>query len=114
VVPAIVRNIPGSVCEVGCDVYLYIMRRTQIYLDEQQTTRLDERAAGEGVTRSTVIRLAVDEYLARGQQDSAEWRLRWREAVAKTAGIASHLPSGAAYVEQLRAADVARLRELDR
>ncbi len=90
------------------------MHRTQIYLDEQQTTRLDERAAGEGVTRSTVIRRAVDEYLARGQQDHGAWRVRWREAVAKTAGIASHLPDGAGYVEQLRAADVERLRELER
>ncbi len=90
------------------------MHRTQIYLDEQQTSRLDERAAGEGVTRSRVIRRAVDEYLARGQEDSAAWRLRWREAVTKTAGIASHLPDGAAYVEQLRTADAARLRELKR
>jgi predicted transcriptional regulator len=96
------------------NVYLYIVHRTQIYLDEQQTTRLDERATGEGVSRSTVIRRAVDEYLARGQEDSPAWRARWREAVAKTAGIASHLPDGAAYVEQLRAADTARLRELER
>ena len=96
------------------DVYSYIMHRTQIYLDELQTTRLDERAAGEGVTRSTVIRRAVDEYLAHGQQDAAAWRKSWREAVARTAGIAPGLPDGAAYVEQLRAADAQRLRELER
>jgi predicted transcriptional regulator len=91
---------------------LYIMRRTQIYLDEQQATRLDDRAAGEGVTRSTVIRRAVDEYLARDNRDSGEWKRRWHEAVAKTAGIAPYLPDGAAYVEQLRTADAERLREL--
>jgi metal-responsive CopG/Arc/MetJ family transcriptional regulator len=90
------------------------VNRTQIYLDEQQTTRLDERAAGEGVSRSTVIRRAVDQYLARDQQDSSAWRQRWREAVAKTAGIARDLPEGADYVEQLRAADAERLRELER
>jgi predicted transcriptional regulator len=90
------------------------MHRTQIYLEEQQATRLDERAEGEGVTRSTVIRRAVDEYLARGQEDSAAWRKRWREAVAKTAGIAPQLPDGAGYVERLRAADAERLRELER
>lgn len=90
------------------------MNRTQIYLDERQTTRLDERAAGEGVSRSTVIRRAVDEYLDRDQQDSPAWRRRWREAVAKTAGIARHLPEGADYVEQLRAADAGRLREMER
>jgi predicted transcriptional regulator len=90
------------------------MQRTQIYLDEQQTIRLDNRAAGEGVTRSTVIRRAVDEYLARGREDSEAWRMRWREAVAKTAGIAPGLPDGAGYVERLRAADTERLRELQR
>ncbi len=89
------------------------MHRTQIYLEEQQATRLDERAAGEGVTRSTVIRRAVDEYLAQGQEDSAAWRKRWREAVAKTAGIAPALPEGAGYVERLRAVDAERLRELE-
>lgn len=93
-------------------VYSYIVRRTQIYLDEQQTTRLDERAAGEGVTRSTVIRRAVDDYLARDQRDPAAWKQRWREVVAQTAGIAPYLPDGATYVEQLRAADAERLREL--
>jgi metal-responsive CopG/Arc/MetJ family transcriptional regulator len=90
------------------------MHRTQIYLDEQQTTRLDERAAGEGVTRSTLIRRAVDDYLAQGQRDAAAWRQRWQEAVAKTAGIAHRLPDGATYVERLRAVDAERLRELER
>jgi Ribbon-helix-helix protein, copG family len=88
------------------------MRRTQIYLDDRQTASLDVRAAGEGVTRSTVIRRAVDEYLARDNRDSGEWKRRWRDAVAKTAGIAPDLPDGAAYVERLRAADAERLREI--
>ncbi|MGI9032519.1 MAG: CopG family transcriptional regulator [Acidimicrobiales bacterium] len=89
------------------------MRRTQIYLDEDQTARLDGRAAAEGATRSTVIRRAVDEYLARDERDPAAWRSRWQEAVANTAGIASHLPDGAAYVEELRAADATRLGGLE-
>jgi metal-responsive CopG/Arc/MetJ family transcriptional regulator len=88
------------------------VRRTQIYLDEQQAARLDERAAGEGITRSTVIRRAVDQYLARDDRDSVEWKRRWREAVAKTAGIAPYLSEGATYVERLRAADAERLGEL--
>jgi predicted transcriptional regulator len=90
------------------------MHRTQIYLDEQQTVRLDERAAGEGVTRSTMIRRAVDEYLESGQEDPRAWRERWGEAVAETAGIAPTLPGGTGYVERLRAADAARLQELGR
>ncbi len=89
------------------------MRRTQIYLDDAQTTRLDERAAAEGVTRSTVIRRAVEDYLTRGERDAEAWRARWREAVRKTAGIAAYLPEGAAHVEQLRTADAERLRELE-
>jgi len=92
---------------------LYIMRRTQIYLRDEQTTRLDERAAAEGVTRSTVIRKAVDEFLTRGGGDSAAWRKRWKDAVGKTAGIAPYLPTGSDYVEALRAADAERLRELE-
>ncbi|CAN5449515.1 hypothetical protein BH20ACT18_BH20ACT18_14210 [soil metagenome] len=83
------------------------MRRTQIYLDEDQAARLDGRAAAEGVTRSLVIRRAVDDYL---EHDEAAWRAQWDKAVRKTAGIARHLPEGAAYVEALRAADVDRLR----
>ena len=75
------------------------MHRTQIYLDEDQTARLDERATGEGVTRSSVIRRAVDEYLTREDGDPSAWRARWREAIGRTAGIAPYLPDGAAYVE---------------
>lgn len=89
------------------------MRRTQIYLDDGQTTRLDERAAEDGVTRSTVIRRAVDEYLTRADRDPAAWRARWREAVRSTAGVAPHLPDGAGYVETLREADAARLRGVE-
>jgi predicted DNA-binding protein len=88
------------------------VRRTQIYLDDDQTARLDERAAIEGVTRSTLIRRAVEEYLRRETRDGAAWRASWQEAVRKTSGIAPYLPDGAAYVERLRAADAERLREL--
>jgi len=88
------------------------VRRTQIYLDSDQTVALDERAGAEGVTRSTVIRRAIDEYLARNEDDQETWSARWLEAVAETAGIAPYLPEGSVYVEGLRAADVERLRNL--
>ncbi len=86
------------------------MRRTQIYLDDDQTARLDERAAAEGVTRSLVIRRAVEDYLTREEHDKSAWRAQWHEAVRNTAGIARYLPEGATYVDALRAADVDRLR----
>ncbi len=88
------------------------MNRTQIYLPEAQTKRLDERAGAEGVSRSVLIRRAIDEYIAREDRDPAAWRARWREAVYRTAGIARYLPDGADYVEGLREVDAERLREL--
>lgn len=90
-------------------VSLYIMNRTQIYLDEDQTTRLDERAAAEGTSRSTVIRRAVDIYLSKEEQDAAAWRANWEKAIEGTAGIAPYLEEGAEYVEGIRRDDADRL-----
>lgn len=70
------------------------MHRTQIYLPEEQTKLLDERAGTEGVSRSVLIRRAVDAYIAREELDPAAWQARWREAVRRTAGIAPYLPEG--------------------
>ncbi|HXB63276.1 MAG TPA: CopG family transcriptional regulator [Solirubrobacteraceae bacterium] len=89
------------------------MNRTQIYLPEGQTKRLDERAGVEGVSRSALIRRAVDEYIAREDGDPVGWRARWREAVDRTAGIAAYLPDGADYVEGLREVEARRLQELE-
>jgi hypothetical protein len=44
----------------------YIVRRTQIYLDEEQDRRLARRARAEGVTKSRLIRRAIDAYLEAG------------------------------------------------
>jgi predicted transcriptional regulator len=90
------------------------MHRTQIYLDDDQTVRLDRRAAAEGATRSMLIRRAVDEYLTREEQDAAAWQAQWRKAVEETAGIAPHLDEGAEYVEGLRRGDAARLSGFER
>jgi len=89
------------------------MNRTQIYLDDEQTARLDERAAAEGTSRSGVIRLAVDKYLSEEQQSSAAWRAKWKEAVDKTAGIAPYLQEGVEYVEDIRRSDAHRLSRLE-
>jgi metal-responsive CopG/Arc/MetJ family transcriptional regulator len=87
-------------------------RRTQIYLDERQTAKLDERAAAEGTTRSTLIRRAIDAYLALELQDAAAWRKQWQEAVAETSGIAPYLEDGAEYVDNLRRGEAERIKEL--
>lgn len=96
------------------DVSLYIMHRTQIYLDDDQTVRLDQRATAEGATRSMVIRRAVDEYLTREEQDVSAWQAQWQKAVEETAGIAPHLKEGTEYIEDLRRGDAERLSGFER
>lgn len=85
------------------------MNRTQIYLDEAQTARLDEKAAAEGTSRSTVIRRAVDAYLEQETRDEAAWRAQWKKALAGSVGHAPYLDDGAAYVEEIRSSDIERL-----
>lgn len=85
------------------------MNRTQIYLDDEQTTRLDERAAAEGASRSTLIRRAVDAYLAQEEEGAAAWQEQWRRAIDKSTGVAPYLAEGAEYVEEIRRADAERL-----
>lgn len=85
------------------------MNRTQIYLGDDQTARLDERAAAEGTSRSMLIRRAVDVYLSQEEQDTAAWRAQWRKAIEGTAGIASYLDEGADFVDGIRRADAERL-----
>jgi hypothetical protein len=41
------------------------MRRTQIYLDEEQDRKLERRARAAGVTKSSLIRAAVESFLVR-------------------------------------------------
>jgi predicted transcriptional regulator len=89
------------------------MNRTQIYLDDSQTERLDERAAAEGTSRSMLIRRAVDVYLSQEEQDAILWKEQWGRALERTAGIASHLEEGVDYVEDLRRPDAERLGRFD-
>lgn len=45
------------------------MRRTNIYLDEQQCASLDRLAAEEGTSRAELIRRVLDRWLAGGDHD---------------------------------------------
>lgn len=90
------------------------MNRTQIYLDDGQTTRLDRRAAVEGTSRSMLIRRAVDAYLSQEERDAATWQAQWRQTVDGTAGVAPYLDEGADYVEDIRRDDAERLDRLAR
>jgi hypothetical protein len=89
----------------------YIMKRTQIYLDERQAARLNRRAAVRGTTASRMIREAIDRYLVEPDDDAAR-RARFLTALDEAFGAAPYLPSGADYVDELRDADREREREL--
>lgn len=89
------------------------MKRTQIYVEEEQDESLAKRAVAAGVTKSTLIREAIDAYL-RGPADQRLHLDRFRAAVRAAAGSADHLPDGKSYVEALRALDVHRQEEIDR
>lgn len=90
----------------------YIVKRTQIYLAEDQSEELARRARVRGTTASKMIREAIDQYLA--QPDDPAARLaRYRAALEDSFGSAPHLPDGASYVDEIRGADRARQRELD-
>lgn len=85
-------------------VYLYIMQRTQIYLSEEHLRQLKELAKRRGVTSSSVIRDALDSYLAR--QVDPQDRLR------KLKDLAVHLSSTATGDNRDSAAEVEELRRL--
>lgn len=90
------------------------MKRTQIYLDEEQDRLLAERATVEGRTKSDLIREALGRYLAGSTETKEERLARFRAAVDAVAGIAPYLPPGDEYVRELRSHDVTRQRELEK
>ncbi len=90
----------------------YIVKRTQIYLDDDQAQRLARRAAASGVTASHLIREAIESYLAGPDEDPTELA-RQRRALGDAFGSIPRLPDGSAYVEELRRADAARDQELE-
>jgi len=91
----------------------YIVKRTQIYLENRQADELARRARTRGVTASHVIREAINQYLAE-PEDDAERLARFRAALDETFGIAPYLPPGLEYVEELRRADRRRQEDLER
>lgn len=93
---------------------LYIVRRTQIYLDDSQDARLSRLAASSGVTKSTLIREAIDSFLE-GPGESANRVAKFHAALEEVArNPISSLPGGSSYVEKLRRDDLKRQEELER
>ena len=78
----------------------YIMKRTQIYLTEEQDTLLHRRQKATGVTISEQIRAAIDEKYLPKSARTLEDRLR---AVEESAGAwKDRTETGEAYVERMR------------
>lgn len=92
----------------------YIMKRTQIYLDEEQSLQLARRAEAGGVTSSRLIREAIERYLSTAEDESLALE-RQRAALREAFGAIPRLPDGVTYVEGVRATDLdlARDRELE-
>jgi predicted DNA-binding protein len=88
----------------------YIVKRTQIYLDEDQAARLARRAQAQGSTVSSVIREAIEAYLS-DPDDSQNELARQRQALQDGFAAVPRLPEGSAYVDELRKADTERERD---
>lgn len=57
------------------------MKRTQIYLTEKEKRELDRLSVERGVSKSSIIREAVDEYLAKHSTE------RRKEVLERVAGM---------------------------
>jgi hypothetical protein len=84
-------------------MYTYIMRRTQIYLSEQEDAALERESRATGLSKSHLIRAAIDRvYAAAKRSDLLEALLasrgRWRRA-----------EKGEAWVERRRRGRLARI-----
>lgn len=89
------------------------MKRTQIYLENEQDHQLELRAGASGLTKSYLIREAVAQYLTRDESEEARLEA-FRDAVREVAGSITRLPSGTDYVDEVRRAGRARREELEK
>jgi|GEM_PF-627901 len=92
----------------------YIMRRTQIYLDETQATELADRARRIGTTSSHIIREAIVEYLAAADRDDDSIVLaRQRAALDAAFGTMTRVPDSETYLADIRRGEVERQAMLE-
>ena len=90
---------------------LYIMRRTQIYLSEEQSRLLERQSEATGSSISHLIRAAIDAVY--GRRRSLTRAQKARIARATAGAWSERAETGAEYVERLRGAgrlDRARAR----
>ena len=78
----------------------YIMRRTQIYLTDEQGRLLESRSKATGSTVSQLIRTAVDSVYARSRAMSKAQRVRLARCTAGS--WKAFAETGEEYVERIR------------
>lgn len=66
--------------------HIHHMKRTQIYLKDEQDQLLERRAKAAGLTKSAVIRQAIDAFLAR-KQEKAELQTALDETAGSLPGL---------------------------
>lgn len=92
------------------DVYCCCMKRTQIYISEEQEREIAARAHDAGVSKAEVIRRLLDDGL--GINDGTEARER---AIDETFGILPDAPDWQEWLASVRGSSAdERLRRLDR
>lgn len=65
---------------------IYIMKRTQIYLDEDQDRRLAKRSRTTGRTKSELIREALQRFLSR-EPHTSDLELKLKRTAGALPGI---------------------------
>lgn len=86
------------------------MRRTQIYITDQQDRLIAARARDAGVPKAEVVRRALDEAL--GLDDGRDAR---RRAILATAGVLADAPDWPEWLAEVRGSGAdERLRRLGR
>lgn len=93
--------------------FMYIMKRTQIYLGDGQHARLARLATASGVTKSSLIRDAIDAFL-QGSKPDGNSLLRFHAVLEEIERGPVSLADGRQYVKDLRRRDLARQQELER
>ncbi|MFL5798920.1 MAG: ribbon-helix-helix protein, CopG family [Actinomycetota bacterium] len=88
------------------------MKRTQIYLEEEQDRKLGLRASAARVTKSTLIRQAIDALLE-SPTDDAQRLARFHAALDEVERKPIPIEGGRSYVEAIREADTRRQAEID-
>ena len=108
------RRQASEALSLGKDVMYsaYIMRRTQIYLTEEQGQLLERRSKASGQTISDLIRAAIDSMYSPRRRMSRAQKVR---VAQQTAGSWKNgEESGAEYVERIRGSRrLARLHHID-